>query len=95
MDSHAPGSIQPNTIVRGAIFAEPVQVIVVVPMDESVKLIGKGLTSRKIHETILNAEQPAGLEPSQNGFRKSAPKVMNKSGLYEASFLVARSRKRP
>jgi SNF2 family DNA or RNA helicase len=54
--------LKPNVIVRGAIFPEPVQVIVVVPMGNSVKLIGKGLTSGKVHEPILNAEQLASLE---------------------------------
>jgi len=50
-----------NITVRGAIFPEPVQVMVVVPMGESVKLIGKGLTSGKVHEPSLNAEQLASL----------------------------------
>ncbi len=54
--------LKPNVIVRGAIFPEPVQVIVVVPMGESVKLIGKGLNSGKVHEAILNADQLASLE---------------------------------
>lgn len=54
--------LKPNIIVRGAIFPEPVQVIVVVPMGEAVKLIGKGLTSGKVHEPILDAEQLASLE---------------------------------
>lgn len=54
--------LKPNVIVRGAIFPEPIQVIVVVPMGESVKLIGKGLTSGKVHEPILNAEQLASLK---------------------------------
>jgi hypothetical protein len=54
--------LKPNIIVRGAIFPEPVQVIVVVPMGDSVKLIGKGLYSGKVHEPILNAEQLATLE---------------------------------
>jgi hypothetical protein len=54
--------LKPNIIVRGAIFPEPVQVIVVVPMGDSVKLIGKGLHSGKVHEPILNAEQLATLE---------------------------------
>ena len=47
--------LKPNVIVHGAIFPEPVQVIVVVPMGNSVKLIGKGLTTGKVHEPILNA----------------------------------------
>ena len=54
--------LKPNVIVRGAIFPKPVQVILVVPMGNSVKLIGKGLTTGKVHEPILNAEQLASLE---------------------------------
>jgi len=53
---------KPNVIVHGAIFPEPAQVIVVVPMGNSVKLIGKGLNTGKVHEPILNADQLAGLE---------------------------------
>lgn len=54
--------LKPNVIVRGPIFPEPIQVIAVVPMGSSVKLIGKGLTTGKVHEPILNAEQLASLE---------------------------------
>lgn len=54
--------IKPNVIVRGPIFPEPVQVIASIPMGESVKLIGKGLTTGQVHEPILNADQVATLE---------------------------------
>ena len=54
--------LKPNIVVRAAIFPEPVQVMVVVPRGESVKLIGKGLTSGKAHEPSLNAVQLASLE---------------------------------
>ena len=53
--------LKPNIIVRGPIFPEPVQVLVVIPMGEAVKLIGKGLTTGQVHEPILNAEQLAQL----------------------------------
>jgi hypothetical protein len=43
-------NLRPNVIVRGAILPEPVQVLVVVPMGASVKLIGKGLTTGRVHE---------------------------------------------
>src|SRR3972149_5219274 len=49
--------LKPNVIVRGPLFPEPVQVLVVVPMGTSVKLVGKGLTTGKVHEPILNADQ--------------------------------------
>lgn len=54
--------LKPNVILRGPIFPEPVQVIVVIPMGDSVKLIGKGLKTGKVHEPILDAEQLSKLE---------------------------------
>jgi hypothetical protein len=37
--------LKPSAIVRGPIFSEPIQVIVIIPMGQSVKLVGKGLTT--------------------------------------------------
>ena len=54
--------LKPSVIVRGPIFPEPVQVIVSIPMGQSVKLVGKGLNTGQVHEPILNAEQVATLE---------------------------------
>lgn len=56
--------IKPNAVVRGPIFPEPVQVIMVVPMGESIKLIGKGLKTGLVHDPVLNAQQLAMLETS-------------------------------
>lgn len=53
-----------NLIVRGPLFPEPVQVIVVLPMGASVKLVGKGIQSNTVYEPILNAEQIALLTAS-------------------------------
>ena len=39
---------KPNSIVRGPFFPEPVQVIVILPMGDSVKLVGKGLRSGQV-----------------------------------------------
>jgi hypothetical protein len=54
--------LKPNTVVRGPIFPEPVQVILAVPMGNSVKLVGKGLKSGRVHEPILSLEQLRTLE---------------------------------
>ena len=54
--------LKPSVIVRGPIFPEPVQVIVLIPMGQSIKLVGKGLNTVQVHEPILNAEQVATLE---------------------------------
>ncbi len=56
--------LKPNTIVRGPIFPEPVQVIVVIPVGTSVKLVGKGLNTNQVHELILNSEQLSQLQSS-------------------------------
>lgn len=55
--------LKPNVIVRGPIFSEPVQVIVIVPMGPGLfKLIGKGMDTGAVHEPILTYEQMAMLE---------------------------------
>jgi hypothetical protein len=54
--------LKPNVIVRGPIFPEPVQVIVAIPMGASVKLVGKGLNTKLVHELILSPDQLAQLE---------------------------------
>ncbi|WXJ78523.1 RNA polymerase-associated protein RapA [Moorella thermoacetica] len=55
-------ALKPDTVVRGPVFPEPVQVIVVVPMGGSVKLVGKGLRTGQVHEPVLSPEQVALLE---------------------------------
>jgi hypothetical protein len=56
--------LKPGVIVTGPIFPEPVEVIVAVAMGASVKLIGKGLHSYRVHEPVLNADQLAALSAS-------------------------------
>ena len=36
------GQLKPNSILRGALFNEPVQVIAILPLGNSVKIIGTG-----------------------------------------------------
>jgi hypothetical protein len=54
--------LKPSVILRGPIFPEPVQIIVAIPMGDSVKLVGKGLRTGKVHEPILSSAQLATLE---------------------------------
>ncbi|MDG6999337.1 MAG: helicase, partial [Nitrososphaerota archaeon] len=56
--------LKPNVTVYGSIFPEPVQVIITTPLGNSVKLIGKGLRSNKVYDSILSPEQIAQLEAS-------------------------------
>ncbi|MFH1931867.1 MAG: helicase-related protein [Pseudomonadota bacterium] len=56
--------IKPNVIVRGPIFPERVKVITTVPLGDSIKLIGEGMETGKVHQPILNENQIAELEVS-------------------------------
>ena len=49
--------LKPQVIVRGPLFPEPVEILVVVPMGASVKLVGKGLVTGQVHEPVLSADQ--------------------------------------
>ena len=56
--------LKPNVTLRGPIFPEPVQVIVTVPLGDSVKIIAKGLKTGQVHEPVLSADQLSALEAS-------------------------------
>lgn len=51
----------PGAVVTGPLLPEPVEVIVVVPVGASVKLIGKGLRTGTVRDPILDAGQLAQL----------------------------------
>ena len=53
--------LKPEHIVTGSLLPEPVKIISLVPMGDSIKLIGKGMRSGKVHQPILTAEQIAEL----------------------------------
>ncbi len=53
---------KPNTVLHGTIFPESVQVLVVIPMGNAVKLVDKGVQSAKIYEPILSTEKAVLLE---------------------------------
>ena len=59
-----PSDIKPNVIVQGPIFPERVKVITSIPMGDSIKLIGEGMETGKVHQPVLNEEQIAELEVS-------------------------------
>jgi hypothetical protein len=56
--------IKPNVIVQGPIFPERVKVITTVLLGDSIKLIGEGMETGKVHQPILNEDQIAQLEVS-------------------------------
>ncbi len=58
--------LKPGDIVRSSLFPEPVQVLVVTSLGQSVKLIGKGLDSGKVYEPVLDGSQLATLQVSSD-----------------------------
>jgi hypothetical protein len=63
---------QHNCIVRGSIFTEPVQqVILVTTIGSSLELIVKGLTSGKVYEPVLPEIQLAQTSITPDQFRRS------------------------
>ena len=59
--------LQAGAVIRGPILPEPVEVLVVVPMGESLKVVGRGVRSGLAREIVLDAAQIEQLEaaPSQ------------------------------
>ena len=57
-------SIQPGSIIRGPTLPEAVEVLAVVPLGESLKIIGRGLSTGLTHDPVLTPEQLARLTVS-------------------------------
>ena len=66
----------PNSIVRGPLFPEPVQVITTTSMGTSVKLVATGVHTNQTYQPILAANQIALLEvnPQREPFDGDARK---------------------
>ena len=56
--------LRQNVTVYGPLFPEPVQVILAMPLGNSIKLIGKGIRTGKVYEPILSVDQLAQLHAS-------------------------------
>jgi SNF2 family DNA or RNA helicase len=54
-------SIRPGSIVRGPTLPEPVEVLALVPLGDSLKVIGRGLNTGLTHDPVLNPAQLAQL----------------------------------
>src|SRR3954464_3621127 len=60
----APTSLRPGSIVRGPTLPEPVEVLALVPLGDSVKIIGRGLQTGLTHDPVLTPDQLARLTVS-------------------------------
>src|SRR5882724_5445405 len=57
----AQSPIRPGSILRGPMLPEPVEVLALVPLGESLKIIGRGLTTGLTHDPVLDPAQLARL----------------------------------
>jgi len=58
------GNIKPGVIVSGPLIPEPIEVLAVLPMGSSLKVIGRGTKTGLTHDPIFNEEQLARLTVS-------------------------------
>lgn len=58
------GTIRPGMMVSGSLIPEPIEVLAVVPMGSSLKVIGRGTKTGLTHDPIFSAEQLARLTVS-------------------------------
>lgn len=56
------GDLKPGIIIRGPMLPEPVEVLVVVPVGDSIKVTGAGQKTGQVHQRLLSVEQIALLE---------------------------------
>ena len=57
-------TLKPNIVVRGPVLPEPIRIVAVVTMGDSVQIMGKGLHTGRFHDPILSPDQIALLEAS-------------------------------
>src|SRR5437764_12925289 len=54
-------SLRPGSIIRGPTLPEPIEVLTLVPLGDSVKIIGRGLQTGLTHDPVLTPDQLAHL----------------------------------
>src|SRR5438477_8842150 len=54
-------ALRPGSVVRGPMSPEPVEVLAVIPLGDSLKVIGRGLHTGLTHDPVLTPEQLARL----------------------------------
>src|SRR5438132_7859096 len=52
-----PSSLRPGSVVRGPNLPEPVEVLAIIPLGDSLKVIGRGLQTGLTHDPVLTPDQ--------------------------------------
>ena len=54
-------ALRPGAVVVGPLLPEPIEILAVAPLGESLKLIGRGIKTNQVHSPVLTQAQVAGL----------------------------------
>ena len=57
-----PEDLKPGVIIRGPVLPEPIEVLLVTPIGELIKVIGAGQQTGQVHQRVLHPDQLAVLE---------------------------------
>ena len=49
--------LKPGIIVRGPVLPEPIEVLVVTPLGDAIKIVGAGQKSGQVHQRVLRLDQ--------------------------------------
>ena len=54
--------LKPGIIVRGPVLPEPIEVLVVTPLGDVIKIVGAGQKTGQVHQRVLHPDQLQFLE---------------------------------
>src|SRR6266480_6255451 len=54
--------LKPGIIIRGPVLPEPIEVLVVTPLGDMIKIVGAGQKTGQVHQRVLHPEQLQALE---------------------------------
>jgi hypothetical protein len=83
--------LRPGVIVRGPVLPEPIEVLVVTPLGDVIKVVGAGQKTGQVHQRVLRLDQfqfleatperePFDGDPSRFLGRPSIPHVVKMNG---------------
>jgi hypothetical protein len=52
-----PSELKPGIIVRGPMLPEPIEVLVVTPLGDVIKIVGAGQKTGQVHQRVLRLDQ--------------------------------------
>src|SRR5260370_3246256 len=54
--------LKPGIIIRGPVLPEPIEVLVVTPLGDAIKIVGAGQKTGQVHQRVLHPDQLQFLE---------------------------------